>query len=315
VRPHTSPLGIVLGIDFGGTKVALATADADGTRLATVQRRLDAAAGGEAVVRDGLATARELLAETRAAGGGDLLAVGVVSPGIVQQDRVLLAPNVPGWGNLALAAAVTHGLADEGLAAGAVLTGTDAKAAALAEARWGSLVRSRCGVFLNLGTGTSAAVVVDGVVLGGAHGAAGEIGYALLHPGQPGYGAGRSPLEEHVSGRALGERASALTGRSMTAADALHDAAPQVAQLVDEALDVLALHVVNLACAVDPDTIAIGGGLLGAADVILPRLRTALAAGAPFPPDVVAARHPHDAPLVGAIALATDHLHHTRSTL
>lgn len=48
-----------------------------------------------------------------------------------------------------------------------VSVATDAKAAALAEARHGTLAGLRCGVFLNLGTGTSAATVVEGRVLTG----------------------------------------------------------------------------------------------------------------------------------------------------
>ena len=85
---------------------------------------------------------------------------------------------------------------------------TDVKAAALAEARWGALAGADPGVYLNLGTGLAAAIVIGGVVLSGANGAAGEIGYNLRQLADVG-DAGYLTLEEAVSGRALAR----LSGR------------------------------------------------------------------------------------------------------
>lgn len=95
--------------------------------------------------------------------GGRCLAAGVVSPGIILPDRVLLAPNVPSWEQLALRDAVRDGL---GIAQVAV--GIDVKAAAAAEVSWGSLQGVDPAVFLSLGTGVAAALVIGGQVLTGA---------------------------------------------------------------------------------------------------------------------------------------------------
>ena len=62
----------------------------------------------------------------------------------------------------------------------------------------------------------------------------------------------------------------------------------------------------NLAIALDPQRIAVGGGLMAHADTILPVLRERIAAAVPFPPDVVAARFIRDGALRGAAALAID---------
>jgi glucokinase len=221
----------------------------------------------------------------------------------VLEDRVLLAPNVPGWDELRLPA-----LLRERLGIDPVVVATDVKAAALAEVRWGALADADPGVFLNLGTGLAAAVVVGGRVLSGANGAAGEIGYALrgLHDdlGAPD---GRAPLEEHVGGRALGERAGRELGARLDAAALFARAEEDLEArlLLDEALGELAVHVANLAIVLDPARIAVGGGLMHAAPLILAALRrrTRLA---PFPPEVVAARFTHDGALRGAVALALD---------
>ena len=62
-------------------------------------------------------------------------------------------------------------------------------------------------------------------------------------------------------------------------------------------------HVVNLAIAIDPARIAVGGGLVRSWPVIEAGLRRALRAAVPYPPELVIARFPHDAPLIGALTL------------
>jgi len=288
----------ILGIDFGGTKVALGLADRDGTLLATRRLDTDAHAGAEQVVVRALAGARSLLADAGAAPD----AIGVVSPGIVLPEEILLAPNVPGWEQLRLRERVAAEFGGVPIA-----VGTDAKAAALAEWRWGALDGADPAVFLSLGTGIAAAVLVGGRVLTGANGAAGEIGYNLLSPQDTeGFASGAAPLEEAVGGRGLGGRASKLLGRPVTAGElfALAKENVEAKELVTAALDELSMHVANLAIALDPERIAVGGGLVRSADVLLPALADRLAHAVPFPPELVSARFDQDAALLGAVALA-----------
>ncbi|MEC3976085.1 ROK family protein [Amycolatopsis sp. H20-H5] len=293
---------VILGIDFGGTKVALGIADRDGNLLATRRLDTDAAAGAAQVVTRALAGARSLLADEDAT--DRVIAIGVVSPGIVLPDRILLAPNVPGWERLHLRELVAAEFGDL-----PIEVGTDAKAAALAEAKWGALKDADPAVFLSLGTGIAAAILVGGRLLAGANGAAGEIGYNLLAPQDTeGFASGAAPLEEAVGGRGLGGRASRLLGRPVSAGELFALARENVAakELVTAALDELSMHVANLALAIDPQRIAVGGGLVRSADVLLPALRDRLAHAVPFPPELVAARFDQDAALLGAIALALD---------
>jgi glucokinase len=301
--PHRSP-DFVLAIDFGGTKLDVAAASLDGEILACERLDTDAPAGAAQAVERALTGARALRYATAAATGGRCVAVGAASPGIVLDDRVLLAPNVPGWTELALADRLR-----EGLELPDVVCETDVKAATLAEVRWGALRDVDPGVFLSLGTGLAAGLVIGGRVLHGANGAAGEIGYALrgVHD-DAGAADGRAPLEEHVSGRALGERGSRLLGAPLTAADVLARAETDLdaRMLVDELLAELAVHVANLAVLLDPARIAVGGGLMNAAEWVLAALRRRVRQAVPFPPEVVAARFVHDAPLRGAIGLALD---------
>jgi len=292
----------VLALDFGGTKVAVATAGLDGDILESVRLDTKAPEGARQAVQRALAAACELMERAQAGDGGRPLAVGFVSPGIVLEDRVLLAPNVPGWERLSLPTLLRDGLGiDE------VRFMTDAKAAALAEARWGSLRGADPGVLLSLGTGLAAGVVFDGEVLNGANGAAGEIGYNLRGPGtDAGVARGRAPLEEAVAGRAISERGGRVLGESLTAEQIFSSDDPRAQALIDEALAELAVHVANLAILVDPERIAVGGGLMGSGARVLEALGARLRSAVPFPPDLVPARFGQDGALRGALALALD---------
>jgi glucokinase len=289
--------GFVLAMDFGGTKIAVGSARLDGELIVSERIETHAESGPAQAVERALELARSVVERS----GGDCLGAGAVSPGIMGDDGVLLNPNLPGWDRLQL-----PGVLRDGLGVASIAVANDVNAAALAEARWGALAGCDVGVCVSLGTGVKAGIVIDGKVFEGAHGAAGEIGYSLRDPADgAGFASGHAPLEEYVGGRALGLRASALVGAALSAADAFShpDLSPD---FLDEWLAELSMHVANLAIALDPQRIALGGGLMAHADTILTALRERIAAAVPFPPDVVAARFIQDGALRGAAALAID---------
>lgn len=306
----------VLGIDFGGTKVALATADLAGRVLAARRIPTTAQRGAEQVIDRALAAARGL-ADDQVAVGRTCRGVGAVSPGVLQSGRFTLAPNIPGWDRIFLAERLRHGLG-----AAEVACANDVKAAGWAEARWGALRDADPALLVNLGTGISAALIAGGRVITGAHGAAGEIGYQLLSTqgpdtvgGADGSGAGvvgaggrRAPLEEYVSGSGLARRGSALLGTEITATELFASTDTRAVRMVSAALDVLGSHLANLVIALDPARVAIGGGLMASAGRVLPPLRGRLEHAVPFPPELVPATFQDDAALRGSLALILDHL-------
>ena len=312
---------VVLGIDFGGTKIATAVCDLAGNKLAAAVVDSLAERGARASFDHGVATAMSLVAEHAA--GAAIAAVGVATFGIPFEDRVELAPAIDGWERLALGRELRAAFPGA-----AIRMATDTKSAAYAEARWGALAGRDPAIYLNLGTGLAAAIVTGGQVLSGSQGAAGEIGYSLRQPGDVGRADGlRIPLEEMVSGQALQRRASQLragqpstgqpstgqhssgpSGRPLTAADVFAAAAADadLDDLITDFVDELAFHLVNLTIAVNPARIAVGGGITRSWDRIRPRLEQALLSAVPYPPELVLAHFPHEAPLLGAVALAAD---------
>jgi glucokinase len=291
------PAGFVLGIDFGGTKVALATATTTGERLRSTRIETRAADGADEVLRRTLEAAHELADATP----GRLRAAGISTFGVVRDGRVRLAPNVRGWDDLPLPAILR-----EGLGVTALGIENDVNAAATAELDWGALQGTDVGLYVNLGTGTGAALIVGGRVVPGMHGAAGEIGYLLREPGEPGYAHGHAPLEEYTSGSGLAARGTTLLRRSVTAVDlAAGRDEPVIANLLDDAAATLGMTVANLATFLDPERVVVGGGM---ANAFLPAIQDAVMRAVPFPPPVEAARFLDDAPLIGAIALAVEAL-------
>jgi glucokinase len=293
---------VVIGLDFGGTKTAVAVCDAAGRRLAHVVTDNLGEHGARVSFDHGVRTARALL--EKAAPGASVAAVGVSTFGIPLDDRVELAPAISGWGKLALGAEVRAAFPGS-----RVTVATDTKAAGEAEARWGSLAGCDPAVYVNLGTGLATAVIAGGRVLAGRNGAAGEIGYSprgLSDVGVP--GDRRIILEDAISGAGLQRRASG-PNRTITAAEVFAGAAagePAMARLVTGFVNELSFHVVNIAITVDPARIAIGGGLTRSWDLLQPRIAEALRAGVPYPPELTRAAFPDEAPLLGAVALAVD---------
>src|ERR1700722_703789 len=221
---------VLLGIDFGGTKIAVALSDPGGRMLASTTVESAAELGAQAALARGVLAAEELLA---AAGDSELAAVGVSTFGIPFEDRVELAPAIVGWDDLPLGRELRAAFP------GAKISmATDAKAAARAEATWGALRGCDPAVYLNLGTGLSVAIVIGGRVLAGRNGAAGEIGYNLRAvrdlglPLEP-----RVPLEWMVSAKALARRATTAVGsaRELTAAEAFEASAGN--QALDDVID------------------------------------------------------------------------------
>jgi glucokinase len=297
---------VVVGLDFGGTKIAAAVCDLAGNQLASTTVDSGGELGAQASFGRGVGVCRDLLGLT--APDSQLVAVGVSTFGIPFEDRVELAPAIDGWDRLAMGRELRAAFA------GAQIRMTnDAKAAAHAEVRWGALAGCDPAVYLNLGTGLAAAIVVGGQVVNGVNGAAGEIGYNLRSVQDVGLALDQRSLLEHmVSGQGLAERAAGNDGggggRQLTAADVFAGGAAdsELDGLIDDFVGELAYHLVNLAILVNPARIAVGGGIVRSWARIRPPLQHALLSGTPFPPELVVAHFPYDAPLLGAVAMAVD---------
>lgn len=268
--------GYNVGIDYGGTMVkVIATLDGTDDPIRTV---FDTVTSGDAD------DALRGLAEQVSALLGDapLHSVGVTVPGVVDEDSGIVHRSV----NLPWLDGVDLNSTLEKLLVVPVRAIHDGRAAALAEALNGAGVGFGDVSVVALGTGVASAHVRDGVVLQGAHGAAGEIGHISQDPtaGRRCSCGQRGCLETFIGGTALAAAWSEAT-ESRSTARALIDAAESgdrmALRIVDGATTALARGLLGLVATVDPGAIILGGGI-GGRDIVLSHVREKLVASATF---------------------------------
>lgn len=236
-------------------------------------------------------------------------AVGVAALGLVDAETgVALRSSTVGWSDVPLAGLVR---ARVGVP---VFLSHDIAAAAFAEvALLGDDTQNV--LFLAIGTGIGATVVVDGVPVGGAHHRAGEIGHVPVTGGVLPCGCGRHGcLETLASGRAIGEAYAARSGRAGTTAHQVAVAAAAgdavAVEVWRRATDALAEVLATCSMILDPSTIVVGGGLSHAGPQLLAPVAEGIRARLPFPgaPAVVAARLGDRAAMLGAATIAAQRL-------
>lgn len=167
-------MGQRLGLDWGGTKVALALGDAAGALVASRRMPFPATGDPRRDVDAVLQAVQALLAEAGVA-REELEAVGVSAPGPldVRSGVLLNPPNLPGWRDVPLADWFRDALGAP------VALENDADAAALAEWRLGAARGSEDAVYLTMSTGVGGGLILGGRLQRGQHGA-GEIGHAPI---------------------------------------------------------------------------------------------------------------------------------------
>lgn len=252
------------GVDVGGTTITTQLVDAAlqpiheltvATDTSSPDGTLQSIAGGiertlrEAGVRQGLA------------------AIGVGVPGQVDSANgvSLMAVNLYWYGY-----PVGERLAERFGAP--VVIGNDVRVAALGVHRFDNPQGRQDLVYVSIGTGVAAGVILGGQPLLGRNGLAGELGHFIVEPDGPPCNCGaRGCLETLVSATAVTRlgRAAGLGGDSLTAKDVYDAAAAGQAvaqQIVDDVGTKLGVALRNVLLAYDLDEIVLGGGVTRAGE-------------------------------------------------
>jgi glucokinase len=272
----------VIAADLGGTKLALAAFSYEGRIL---RRQEVPLAGRQGRSVGALITAQACaLRDAIDRDGTSVMGAGIGVPGIYRSGHgTVWAPNIPGWDDYPLLDEVRAALG-EGVA---VRIDSDRACCILGEVWQGSARGCRDAVFVTVGTGIGAGILVDGRVLRGHGDAAGAIGWlALDRPYRPEYGP-VGCFEHHASGPGLvkaarerlreGGGATALRdGEAMTAADvfaAFDSGDPVAVPVVEDAVAFWGMAVANLVSLFNPERIVFGGGVFGPAARLLDAVR------------------------------------------
>jgi glucokinase len=276
-------MGLTIGIDVGGTKIAGGVVDDLGHILRTA-RRESPATDTQAIET----SIEELVAELRT--DHDIVAVGVGAAGFVDSRRstVMFAPNLA-WRDEPLRVDLEKRI---GLP---VVVENDANAAAWGEFTFGAGEDVADSLLVTVGTGVGGGIVLNGELHRGAFGVAAEIGHMRVVPGGRICGCGnRGCWEQYASGSALvrdareqaregsliarslvdraGGDVDAITGPLIT--DAARDGDAFAVEQLASLGRWLGEGIASLAAVLDPAAVVIGGGVSEAGDLLLEPVRS-----------------------------------------
>ena len=298
---------VAIGVDIGGTKIAVGAVDAAGT----VQARRTIATDVEAGFDAGLARLARAIDETMAEAGVDpaaLAGIGLGCPGPFDEasGRIQNFYTLPGWEGNDIVSPLAARFGRP------VRLVNDADAALLGEALAGAARGARIAVMLTVGTGIGGAALIDGAILRGARGEHPEIGHLIVDPAGPEcYCGSRGCIEALAAGPALARAGAEHGYTDAEAVFAAAEAGEEPARaIVARSAQAMETGVWSLIHAFLPEVLLIGGGMgerhftlyRGAAERAIAR--------AVLAPEgairVVKAALGNDAGMVGAAALMLD---------
>jgi glucokinase len=309
---------LVIGLDLGGTKTAAGVVTGTGKLLSSI--RVPTPASG--VERD-LGVLHDLARAAVVAARipwRSIRAIGVGVPGAVDpKTETVWAPNLPGWRRVPLALKLGRALGRP------VFVEGDRNVQALAEAWLGAgRGRVRNMVFLTVGTGIGAGLILDGRLVPGTRGVAGAAGWMTIEGSWRPIYARLGCLEALGAGPAVARlaeeslRASSrslirrLAGNQRLTAEVVAEAARRGDRTARRVLEVVGSNlgrgVASIVSLLNPELVVIGGGLAGAGELILaPLRRTARKWGQPLSSRqvrIVRSRLGDDAGVLGAARYA-----------
>jgi len=312
----------LLGIDIGGTNIKLAIVSPNGRVISRGILSTNQSQGAAPAFKK-ISQAFPLLCGTDHV----VIGAGISCAGLIDRakGRVLSSPNLPGFDGARLSV-----LAGRYLGVPTVIE-NDANAAAYGEYRCGSGKKSKCLICVTMGTGIGGGIVIDGSVLRGAKGFAGEVGHMTIDEKGPRCKCGnRGCLEAFVGATALVKQARAMlktrkTGRlarivrenprslsTKLIADMAVAGDRSAKRLLEDASRHLGCATASLINIFNPDVVVYSGGVANALPLMMPgiekevRLRTYLEKVRR--PRIAHAMLGNDAATVGAAMMIGDEL-------
>lgn len=277
--------GFVVGVDMGATHLGLVVTDFLGRMIREVEHPLNIWEGPAACLAQLDQHLRELLQQAQVP-LERVLAVGVGVPGpvVVDVGMVSAPPIMPGWDGYPIRRHL------EQLWGRPVTLNNDADLGAVGEWAFGAGRGKRHMIYIKVGTGIGAGLILDNRLYFGARGLAGEIGHWTVEPDGPPCTCGnRGCLETLAGGAAIAQRAQeavrqgrrtqlsaitppeSLTARHVGEAARLGDLVAQ--QIVVEAGNYIGTAIAGIVNLINPELIVIGGGVAQMGDLLIEPIR------------------------------------------
>jgi glucokinase len=273
---------LYVGIDLGGTNLKLGLVSADGQLIARHSCPTEAPRGPQHVLGRMAGGTRDLC-RTAGVALADVAAIGAAVPGPLDTKAglVVFAPNLPGWRMIHVRDVLQRDLGRP------VVVENDANAAGYGEFRCGAARTVRDMFLLTLGTGIGGGIILDGRMFRGTTDTGAELGHTLISYAGRQCGCGnKGCLEAYASATAVvarteeriaGGEKSSLAGQDKVSCKAVFDAAaegdPLAVRIIEETADYLAAGITSLMHVLNPEMVVLTGGMMGAGDAFLERIR------------------------------------------
>jgi predicted NBD/HSP70 family sugar kinase len=298
---------VVVGIDFGHSHIQAAVADLAHNVLAERACDLDVNHHAIEALDASAAMVKDILAEAGVA-RGKVVGTGIGLPGPVDRVRGTAgsATILPDWVGLGIASEMQERLGVP------VEIENDANLGALAELTWGAGRDCSNFAYVKAATGIGAGLVIDGRLLRGVSGTAGEIGHTTLdESGALCYCGNRGCLETVASGPAIIQLVGSLNGEAPTLSRIVELAVEgdvRCRRAISDAGREIGVAIAGLCNLINPERVIIGGLLSRTGEVLLRPMREAIrrhaVQAAAEHLDVRAAVFVERAELLGSLALA-----------
>jgi glucokinase len=298
--------GYVAGVDIGSRSLRFALADLRGKVVHRREERTPTASR-ESILERITGGIRDLFTESKR-DPLKLFAVGAGAPGMtdVTKGRVIRAVNLKDWTDVPL-----RDVLQDTFDVPAIVD-NDVNMAALGEQWVGCAKNCKNFVFIALGAGVGAGIVIDGRLHRGSHWYAGEISHMHLdyRRWQIDYGE-QGFLESLAGAEAIARRGNRLRGgtsRSVPFADGaaqVFDAArtgdPRAEAVVQQVAIYLGTALANIAAVLDPSLIVFGGGISHVGDQLLDPVREVASRIVPNTPEIRLTTVGDDVPVFGSL--------------
>jgi predicted NBD/HSP70 family sugar kinase len=299
--------GHVLGIDLGARRLTVALADIAGRVVAEVDEPTDSRGGTWTI--DQIARLSDRLARDNHTHPSRIRSIVLATPGVVnpKSGAIEMAPNIAGLDHLNVV-----GLLGEKLGSPVVLE-NDINLALLGEIWHGCAQNVDNVVFLALGSGVGVGLYVNGRLVRGENGAAGEIGYLPIG-GDPLQAESRLQgcLEYQIGATGVVRRYRASGGPDVASEREVFERAeagdPIAVDVVDETARLTGLAAAAMIATVDPQLLVLGGSVGSRAD-FADKVARLLVQLAPRPVEIRTSTLGRRAGVVGALSVALRRLH------
>ncbi|SDC42126.1 glucokinase [Pelagirhabdus alkalitolerans] len=263
----------ILGIDIGGTKIAIAIIDGRGHVIIQDTIKMNQTLPPSQVFEQMKGCIEDLLRNIEMQ-TFDLFGIGIGAPGPINnvEGTITNPPNLKKWRGVPIVEWVKtyFGLP--------VYFDNDANAAALAEKWIGDGQNHQDFVYLTISTGIGAGIVSNDQLLTGSRGNAGDFGHTVIDPSYGKCMCGQEGCLEHIaSGTAIAKAISELKERNVSTQEAFayyRNGDPKVVHYLDGVLRILGIAVVNIINMFEPEVVIIGGGVSQSGDVLLSPIRS-----------------------------------------